>query len=114
MLVGPADDVSSRRGTEAAAMYAAIGRYVDNTELADTLAPHEEAIRAAITGIDGFRAYFLVRAHDSTVAISVFDDADGAEESSRVAAAWMRENLANVTVAPPKASVGEVVISALR
>jgi hypothetical protein len=99
---------------EGAPMYAAIRRYVDNTELADTLAPHEQAIREAISGIDGFRAYFLVRAHDSTVSVSVFDEAAGAEESSRVAAAWIRENLPGVSVDPPKASVGEVLISAMR
>jgi len=67
-----------------------------------------------ISAIAGFQAYFLVRAHDSTVSVSVFDDAAGAEESSRVAAAWLRDNLPGVTVEPPKASVGEVLISAMK
>jgi hypothetical protein len=95
-------------------MYAAIRRYVDHTELADQLAPHESAIREIISGIDGFHAYYLVRASESTVTISIFDDERGAEESTRVAAEWLRTNLPNLAVEPPKVSVGEIVIAAER
>jgi hypothetical protein len=95
-------------------MYAAIRRYVDHTELADQLAPHESAIREIISGIDGFHAYYLVRASESTVTISIFDDERGAEESTRAAAEWMRTNLPDLAVEPPKVSVGEVLIAAER
>jgi hypothetical protein len=95
-------------------MYAAIRRYVDHTELADQLAPHESAIRDLISGIDGFHAYYLVRASESTVSVSIFDDERGAEESTRVAAEWIRSNLPDLSVEPPKVSVGEILIAAQR
>jgi hypothetical protein len=42
----------------------------------------------------------------------VYDDQSGAEESTRQAADWMRENLPDFTASPPQVSVGEVVIQA--
>jgi hypothetical protein len=95
-------------------MHAAIRRYVDNTELADRLNEHAAEVRDLISGIEGFHAYYLVRGHDSTVSVSIFDDAAGAEESSRVAAAWMKENLPELAAEPPRASVGEIVIAVTR
>lgn len=47
-----------------------------------------------------------------TLSISVYDDQAGADESSRVAASWMRDNMPEVTVDAPAISGGEVVISA--
>jgi hypothetical protein len=95
-------------------MHAAIRRYVDHTDLADQLARHESAVREVISGVDGFHAYYVVRASESTVTISIFDDAAGAEESTRRAAEWMRENLPDLAVEPPKVSIGEVVIAQSR
>src|ERR1041384_5833937 len=48
--------VSTRRN-EAATMYAVIRAYTGNSDLADTLAEHEEEIRQLISGINGFKAY---------------------------------------------------------
>ena len=95
-------------------MYAAIRRYVDNTDLADQLATRESDVRQVISSIEGFQAYYLVRADESTVSISVFDDAAGAEESSRKASAWMQENMPEVAAEAPRISVGEVLIAERR
>jgi hypothetical protein len=65
-----------------------------------------------IGAIDGFRAYYLVRTSDgAATTISVFDDAAGAEESTRQAGEWIRENLAELTVSPPQVTTGEVALS---
>jgi hypothetical protein len=92
-------------------MYAAIRWYGGNTELADRLAARGDEVRALIGGIAGFRAYYLVRVDGGTVSISVFDDQAGADESSRVAAAWLSENMPDVHVDAPAVSGGEVVLS---
>jgi hypothetical protein len=44
----------------------------------------------------------------------VFEDENGAEESSRRAAEWLHENLGNLSISPPQVTAGEVVISVWR
>jgi heme-degrading monooxygenase HmoA len=95
-------------------MHATIRSYGGNAELADRLAARQGDVRALIEGIDGFQAYYLLRSDDGTVSISVFEDAAGAEESNRVAAAWLAENMPDVSVSPPSVTAGEVVIGAAR
>lgn len=91
-------------------MYAVIRAYSGNSELADRLAEREEDVRQLISGINGFKAYYLLRLSEGTSTVSVFEDQAGAEESSRVAAAWLAENLPDLNVAPPYVTAGEVLI----
>ena len=91
-------------------MYASVRTYSGSRGLADALAEHEDEIRQVIGGINGFRAYYLVKGEDATTSISVFGDQAGAEESNRAAAAWLAENLPDLGVAPPQVTAGEVVI----
>ena len=68
-------------------MYAVIRAYTGNSDLADRLVEHEEDIRQVIGAINGFKAYYLLKLAEGTSTISVFDNQEGAEESSRAAAA---------------------------
>jgi hypothetical protein len=92
-------------------MYAVIRAYSGNFDLADTLAEHEEEIRQLIGAINGFRAYYLLKLAEGTSTISVFDDQEGAEESSRAAAAWLAENLPDLSVAAPYVTAGEALVA---
>jgi hypothetical protein len=92
-------------------MYASIRRYTTGREFADALVENESEVRRLITGVEGFRAYYVVRTDDGAVSISVYDERSGAEESNRQAADWVRENLSDLSVDPPQISAGEVVIS---
>jgi hypothetical protein len=92
-------------------MYASVRTYAGNRDLADTLAEHEDDIRQVVGGIDGFRAYYLLKAGDGTTSISVFEDQAGAEESNRAAAAWLAENLPDLDIASPQVTAGEAVIA---
>ena len=65
-----------------------------------------------VSGIDGFKAYYLVRTADGTVSVSVYDNEAGANESNSAAANWIRENLPEPGGTAPRVSAGEVVISA--
>jgi hypothetical protein len=91
-------------------MYASIRTYAGNRDLADTLAEHEDEIRQVIEGIDGFKAYYLVKGSDATTSISVFEDQAGAEESNGAAATWLAENLPDLGIAAPQVTAGEVLI----
>ena len=91
-------------------MYASVRTYAGNSALADALAEHEDEIRQVIRGINGFKAYYLVKGEDATTSVSVFADQAGADESNRAAAAWLTENLPDLGVAPPQVTAGEALI----
>lgn len=80
-------------------------------ELFDVIVGNEDAVRDLITGIGGFRAYYLVRTDEGGFTISVFDDAAGGDESSKQAAQWIREIAPDVNAAPPQVWSGETAIS---
>jgi hypothetical protein len=91
-------------------MYATIRVYSGSSELADALVENESEVKRIIQGIDGFKAYYLVRTSDGAASVSVYENESGAEESNRAAAAWIRENLPDLSVSAPQVSAGEVVI----
>ena len=94
-------------------MYATMRYYHGNSALADALVENQDEVKRVIGGIDGFKAYYMLRIADgSTVSITVFESESGAEESNRVAAEWLAENVPDVAVSPPMVSAGEVLISA--
>ena len=92
-------------------MFVSIRTYADNSALADALLENESEVRKLITGIDGFRSYYLVRTGGGAASVSVYDTKDGAEESTRVAGEWVRENLPDLNVSPPQVSAGEAILS---
>jgi hypothetical protein len=100
----------SRKRKEVPTMYAVIRAYTGNSDLADTLAEREEDIRQLIGGINGFKAYYVLKLAEGTSTISVFEDEEGAEESSRAAAAWLAEKLPDLNVGAPYVTAGEVLV----
>ena len=73
-------------------MYASVRSY-DDPSLAGALAARADEIRAVIGEVPGLRAYYLVQGSEKTVTVTVCDDQVGAEESNRVAAQWLRDNM---------------------
>jgi heme-degrading monooxygenase HmoA len=92
-------------------MYATVRSYTTGSEFGDALVEHAEELRPTLTEIVGFRAYYLVRTADGVVSVSVYDDEAGAEESTRVARAWVAENLPDLEVSPPQVQTGEVALN---
>jgi hypothetical protein len=92
-------------------MYATIRTYSGATDLVAELVRNEGAVKDLIAGVPGARAYYLIATADGAVSVSVCDDLAGTERSNTVAAAWIRDNLPNLSVSPPTISGGEVAIS---
>ena len=90
-------------------MYAMIRRY-SGSELADLLAAHSDDVETLISGVSGLQSYVLVRTHDGCASITVCDDQAGAEESARVAAAWIGENASDLRLTAPDIAGGEVMV----
>ncbi len=93
-------------------MYATVRTYSAGPELADGLVGKADDVKSLISGIDGFKAYYLVRTDDGAVSISVYENEAGAAESTTAAAAWIQENLPGLVGTTPRVSAGEVVIDA--
>ena len=70
-----------------------------------------EGFLPIIKDASGFQAYYALDAGDGRFAtVSVFEDRVGAEESVRLAADWIRENMASLFPEPPEVLQGEVVV----
>lgn len=93
-------------------MYAAIRQAKAKAGKAEEIEHRiKEGVIPIISEVDGFRAYYVVYAPDDTVtAISIFDDAAGAEESNRRALAWIDKNLAPLLDGPASAVAGPVIV----
>ncbi len=93
-------------------MYVTFRYWTDSKSLVDALVAKRDEVERLIGGIAGFRAYYLVPTGEgAAVSVNVFDDQAGADESNRVAAEWVRENLSDVSINPPQISAGEAVIT---
>lgn len=93
-------------------MYAAVRRYEGVTDSAEAARRVNEGFVPLIRQVSGFVAYYFVDAGGGVmVSTSVFEDQAGAEESTKRAADYVRENLASLLPNPPQVTAGEVVAS---
>lgn len=79
------------------------------SELFDLLGQREEDVQALISGVPGFVSYAAVRSDDGGVTVTVCEDQAGADESSRRAAEWVKENL-GATANPPAITQGDTIL----
>jgi len=91
-------------------MHAAIRRYQVDPGSVDEIMRHvEEGFLPIIKDVQGFLAYYALKASDGEIAtVSVFEDQAGAEESIRMAGDYVRQNLASLMPNPPEITAGEV------
>ena len=89
-------------------MYATLRWYAD-PDLAGKLKERGDEVTSVISGIPGFRAYYLIRSDAGTISVSVFDDESSANDSNQAAATWLSENMPGVSAS--NVAGGEVVLS---
>jgi hypothetical protein len=90
-------------------MYATIRSYGD-PDLADALAARSSEVESLLSSVPGFRAYHLVRTDAGTVTMTVCDDAEGCDESSRRAAEYLREHAPEIRSPAPTIASGEMLL----
>ncbi len=93
-------------------MYASIRRYRTSPGGAAELARRvNQGFVPIISTAPGFVAYYVVDAGNDVVAsVSVFQDQAGAEESNRMAADWVKENIASLVSGSPEITAGTVTV----
>ena len=91
-------------------MHVAIRRYqVDPASAEEVMRHVNEGFIPIIKDADGFLAYYALNSGAGEIAtVSVFEDQAGAEQSIRMAAEWVRQNLAALLPNPPEITEGEV------
>jgi quinol monooxygenase YgiN len=91
-------------------MHVAIRRYrMEPASVDEVMRQANEGFIPIIKDAEGFLAYYALNAGAGEIAtVSVFEDQAGAEESVRMAADWVRQNLAALLPDPPEVTAGEV------
>jgi hypothetical protein len=95
-------------------MYGTIRRYesVDQGRTDEIVKKVDEGLVPRLSKLPGFSGYHLIEAGNGVVSsIGFFDTAAQADESTRVAADWVREErLESALPKQPKITSGEVVV----
>jgi hypothetical protein len=93
-------------------MHVAMRQYqVDPGSVDEIIRGVNEGLLPIIKDVDGYQAYYAVDAGGGRIAsVSVFEDRAGAEESTRMAADYIRQNMASLFPNPPEVLQGEVVV----
>lgn len=93
-------------------MYAVVRNYAGPgaPQLFDELERRKADVEKLIRGVPGFVSYTLFRSSAGGVSVTVCQDKAGTDESIRIAAAWIRENVPNVAANPPTISEGQTIL----
>ena len=95
-------------------MHVSIRRYesVDESRKAELVKLVDEQLLPTLSELPGFSGYSLVDAGDGVItSVGFFDSAEHADESSRVAANWVREQkLESALPKAPKITSGNVLV----
>lgn len=93
-------------------MYVSIRRYKTGADQVDEVMRRvEEEFLPLVSKVPGFVKYYGVDAGDGMLAfINLFQDEGGAEESNRLASAWVKENLPMLYPQPQDIAVGKMTV----
>jgi hypothetical protein len=92
-------------------MHAVIRTYSGEgtSELFEALGQNEEDVKELITGVPGFISYAAFMVDDTGVTVTVCEEKEGTDESSKRAAEWVKENV-DTKVDPPTLTEGDTVL----
>jgi hypothetical protein len=94
-------------------MYATHRRYegIDQSRIEELSRKVNESLIPQLSKLPGFRGYFLMEAGEGVVrSTSLFETSSQAEESTRIAAEWMKtEKLEKLVPNAPKVTVRRVI-----
>jgi hypothetical protein len=95
-------------------MHATMKRYegVDTSRTDELTKKVGESLLPRLSEMPGFSGYYLIEADNGVMSsIDFFDTSAQADESTRVAATWVRdEKLETALPNPPKVTDGEVIV----
>ena len=91
-------------------MYGSVRRYRIDPKNMDELVKRVPGAVDVMSSLTGFRAYYVVRGGDDSIAtLSLFSDKEAAVLSNVVAANWVKENAADLVSSAVDTVTGEVI-----
>jgi hypothetical protein len=95
-------------------MFATVRSYegIDSSNIDELSKKVGESLAPKLSKLPGFSSYFLIDTGNGVMSsIGLFDTSTHANDSTRVASEWVRdEKLENILRNPPKVSDGEVIV----
>ncbi len=93
-------------------MFASIRKYkVKSGSAPEITMKVKEEFVDIVSEAPGFLAYYVVDAGKDTIAsVSVFQSRAGAEQSNKLAADWVKQNLGSQIIGAPEITAGEVTV----
>ena len=99
-------------------MFATVRRYegIDASHKAELTKKVGESLAPRLSKLPGFGGYHLIEAGNGVISsVGFFETSAQADESTRVASNWVREEkLESALPNPPKVTSGEVVVHKMR
>ena len=99
-------------------MFATIRRYegVDKSRTDELVKQVDETFKPSLSELPGFSGYYLIDSGDGVMtSVSFFDTAVHADESTRTASVWVREQkLDSALPNAPRITSGEIVVQETR
>ena len=99
-------------------MHATIRRYesIDQSRKSELVKKVDENLVPTLSELPGFNGYSLIDAGDGVMtSVGFFDTAAQADESTRIAGSWLREQKLDAALSnPPKITSGDVVVHKTR
>ena len=95
-------------------MHATVRRYegVDQSRTDELTKKLDESLLPRLSKLPGFEGYYLIEAGNGVMtSVSLFDTSAHADESTRVASSWVRDEKLETTLPnPPKITDGKVIV----
>ena len=83
--------------------------YPESGDLISKIRERESEVREIMGGVPGLVTYGLAETAGGAFSITVCEDQAGTDESTRRAAAWIKANMPDAQIAPPRVLEGEGV-----
>jgi hypothetical protein len=84
--------------------------YTGASALGDAMAAKTDEVRELVSTVPGFIAYYAIRNGDVVTSVTVCQDKAGTDETTKRAAAWVKENVKGA-INPPGINEGDTFVS---
>jgi hypothetical protein len=99
-------------------MHATIRRYesIDQSRISELVQKADETLLPSLSELPGFNGYSLIDAGNGVItSVGFFETAEQADESTRVASAWLHEQKLDTALpTPPRITSGKIVVQKVR